>query len=171
MTSSIRLAGIAALGFALASAAPAASKKPAPPQVDVKLMRAMVQRLASDELEGRGPSTAAEPKVLNTIIAQFKAAGLKPGNKGSWLQAVPTVEITATNNSALTVTGGTAPLSFNFGSDYVAASYRVTPKTEIKDAELVFVGYGINAPELGWNDYAGLDMKGKIAVILVNDPA
>lgn len=170
MNSSLRLAGFAALGLALASAAPAAPKKAAAPQVDVKLMRAMVQRLASDELEGRAPSSTAEPKVLNAIIAQFKAAGLKPGNKGSWLQAVPTVEITATNNSALTVIGGAAPLSFNFGTDYVAASYRVTPKTAIQDAGLVFVGYGINAPELGWNDYAGLDMKGKVAVILVNDP-
>ncbi|PLK27125.1 M28 family metallopeptidase [Novosphingobium sp. TH158] len=172
MKSSFRIAGIAVLALATATAAPAAPKKAAAkaPAIDATLMRQMVQRLASDEFEGRAPSTRTEPKVLNYIISQFKAAGLKPGNKGSWLQAVPTVEVTASNASALTVTGAGAPLSFRFGDDYVAGSYRAVPKTDIKDAELVFVGYGINAPELGWNDYAGLDMKGKIAVILINDP-
>ena len=143
---------------------------PPPPVIDTRLMKSVVQRLSSDALEGRAPSTATEPQVLNTIIAQFTAAGLKPGNKGSWLQKVPTVEITGGNYSGLSVTGGATPLSFKYASEFVAASYRVTPKTEIKDSELVFVGYGINAPELGWNDYAGVDMKGKVAVILVNDP-
>ncbi len=170
MKTPLRIAGSAALAMVLANTASAAPKKAAAPEVDVKLMRTMVQKLASDELEGRAPSTAAEPKVLNAIIAQFKAAGLKPGNKGSWLQVVPTVEITGTNNSPLTISGATAPLSFKFGNDYVAASYRAVPKTEIREAELIFVGYGIKAPELGWDDYAGLDMKGKVAVILVNDP-
>ncbi|HCT26343.1 MAG TPA: peptidase M20 [Stenotrophomonas sp.] len=139
------------------------------PQLSVENMKTLVKTLSSDDFEGRAPSTSAEPKVLDTIIASFKKAGLQPGNKGQWLQDVPTVEITGSNHSALTVTGAKTPLSFKFGDDYVAASYRVTPKTQVKDSELVFVGYGINAPELGWNDYAGIDMKGKTAVILVND--
>lgn len=141
----------------------------ADPQIDVPLMKRVVERLSADDLEGRAPSTAVEPKVLDTIIAEFKAAGLKPGKDG-WLQDVPTVEITGSNQSPLTITGGPAPLSFTVGSDYVANSYRLVPRTDVRDAELVFVGYGINAPELGWNDYAGVDMHGKIAVILVNDP-
>ncbi|MCW1383236.1 M28 family metallopeptidase [Novosphingobium sp. KCTC 2891] len=141
------------------------------PAVDVPMMRQMIKTLASDEFEGRAPSTPAEQKTLDEIVARFKAAGLQPGNKGSWLQDVPTVEITASNVSPLVVKGPTgAPLSFAIGKDFVAGSYRAAPRTDVKDSELVFVGYGINAPELGWNDYAGLDMKGKTAVILVNDP-
>lgn len=158
------------LGMLAALAANAQAAPPKTPAIDVPLMKAVVQRLSSDEFEGRAPSTAAEPKVLNYLIAQFKAVGLKPGNQGSWLQTVPTVEITGRNYSPLSITGAAAPLSFANGSQFVAASYRVVPHTEVKDADLVFVGYGINAPELGWNDYAGLDMHGKVAVILVNDP-
>ena len=139
------------------------------PDISVPLMKAMVKTLASDEMEGRAPSTAIEPKVLDYIVTQFKAAGLQPGNHGKWLQPVPTVEITAGNETPLTVSGKGKPLSFAFGEDYVAASYRVVPQTRVSNSELVFVGYGINAPELGWNDYAGIDMKGKTAVILVND--
>ncbi|WP_246543805.1 M28 family metallopeptidase [Novosphingobium profundi] len=142
----------------------------AKPAISVPLMKEVTRTLASDAFEGRAPSTSVEPKVLDYIVAQFKAAGLQPGNKGQWLQPVPTVEITAANETPLTIAGKGAAQTFAFGSDYVAASYRVTPQTRIKDSELVFVGYGINAPELGWNDYAGVDMKGKTAVILVNDP-
>jgi hypothetical protein len=142
----------------------------AAPQIDTALMRTMIETLSSDAFEGRGPSTEAEPKTLDYIVSQFKAAGLQPGNHGLWLQDVPTVEITAENVSPLRVTGRGAPLSFKYGSDFVAASYRVTPRTALDGSDLVFVGYGINAPELGWNDYAGLDMRGKTAVILVNDP-
>ncbi len=162
LASALALSALAVSG--IGGAAPKA------PAIDTALMKTVVQRLSADDFEGRGPSSAAEPKVLNYIIAQFTAAGLKPGNHGLWLQDVPTVEITGNNYSPLTVTGGSTPLSFNQGTDFVAASYRVTPHTELKDAEMVFVGYGINAPELGWNDYAGQDMHGKIAVILVNDP-
>lgn len=135
------------------------------------IMKEMTKRLSQDDFEGRAPSTAVEPKVLDYIVSEFRKAGLQPGNKGQWLQEVPTVEITGSNFTPLTVKGpGGKEQSFSFGDQYVAASYRVTPQTRIADAPLVFVGYGINAPELGWNDYDGIDMKGKIAVILVNDP-
>ncbi|BEV02116.1 M28 family metallopeptidase [Novosphingobium olei] len=159
----------ALISSATFAAAPAAPAKV--PPVNVPLMRQVIKTLSSDEFEGRAPSTAAEPKVLDEIVARFKAAGLKPGNKGSWLQDVPTVEITASQFSPMVVKGkGIAPMSFTIGKDFVAGSYRFVPQTKVADSELVFVGYGINAPELGWNDYAGLDMKGKTAVILVNDP-
>ena len=140
------------------------------PAVPVPLMKEVIARLASDELEGRGPGTRAEDLTITEIIARFEAAGLQPGNKGQWLQEVPTVDITAKGVSPLTVSGGTKPLSFAYGSDFVAGSYRVTPQTSLANSEMVFVGYGIVAPEVGWNDYAGIDMKGKTAVILVNDP-
>ena len=153
-------------GHALTAAEADAAVAPSVP-----IMKAVTKRLAQDDFEGRAPSTAVEPKVLDYIIAEFKKAGLQPGTKGQWLQDVPTVEITGSNFTPLTVedSGGKAQ-SFSFGDQYVATSYRVTPQTRIADVPLVFVGYGINAPELGWNDYAGVDMRGKIAVILVNDP-
>ncbi|WP_231626914.1 M28 family metallopeptidase [Novosphingobium sp. AAP83] len=148
---------------------------PVPP-VDEGMMRAVIKTLASDELAGRGPASAEEAATLDTIVAQFKAAGLQPGNKAadgtpSWFQDVPTVSMTAQGFSPLVISGGAgAALSFASGKDFVAGSYRVVPQTTVKDSELVFVGYGVNAPELGWNDYAGIDMKGKTAVILINDP-
>ena len=154
---------------ALYAAAPAPQVSEAPP-ISVPLMKEVVKTLASDEFEGRGPSTAAEPKVTDYIVSQFKAAGLQPGHKGQWLQDVPTVTIAGSDRSPLVVTGGSKPLTFQPAADFVAVSYRFVPKTAIKGSDLVFVGYGIVAPELGWNDYAGLDMKGKTAIILVNDP-
>ncbi|HMO77052.1 MAG TPA: M28 family metallopeptidase [Sphingopyxis sp.] len=140
------------------------------PEISLKTMQDVVGALASDEFEGRAPGTAGEAKTVALLIERFKAAGLEPGNNGSWTQDVPLVEITAENVSPLTFAGGKAPLSLAYGSDFVAGSYRVQPKAEVKDSDVVFVGYGINAPEKGWNDYAGLDVKGKTVVILVNDP-
>ena len=174
MTRLRSMLGSVALGtLALAVLPAGATAKPvakAAATVDVPLMRNVVADLSADAMEGRGPATAAEPRVLDYIVNQFKAAGLKPGNKGQWLQDVPTVSITGHDFSPLTITGGTTALSFEPVKDFVAFSYRAVPQTAISDAELVFVGYGIRAPELGWDDYAGVDMAGKIAVVLVNDP-
>ncbi|MBS0255563.1 MAG: M28 family peptidase [Proteobacteria bacterium] len=163
------LAGLALGALALAAPVQAAPAPALPkvPALDMPLIKDTVKTLASDAFEGRGPASSVEPKVLADIIARFKAAGLKPGGaKGGWLQDVPTVAVTGHDYSPLTIGG----MSFARGKDFVAASFRHVAHTEITDAELVFVGYGISAPELGWNDYAGLDMKGKVAVILVNDP-
>lgn len=140
------------------------------PEISLKTMQDVVGALASDAFEGRAPGTVGEEKTVALLIERFKAAGLEPGNNGSWTQDVPLVEITAENVSPLTFSGGKAPLSLAYGTDYVVGSYRVQPKAEVKDSDVVFVGYGINAPEKGWNDYAGVDVKGKTVVILVNDP-
>lgn len=164
----IALSALFLSGTALAR--PAAVPSVAPVALSEPLLEEMVRTLASDAFEGRAPSTAGEDKTVAYLIDRFKAAGLHPGNHGSWTQDVPTVEMTATNATGMAVTGGKQTMLFAFGKDIVAGSYRVAPRTEVTDAELVFVGHGINAPELGWNDYAGLDMKGKVAVILVNDP-
>ncbi|MET1754022.1 M28 family metallopeptidase [Novosphingobium sp. RD2P27] len=149
---------------------PDATPASAGANVSLELMKRMTERLSADDFEGRAPSTATEPKVLDYIVSQFKAAGLEPGANGEWLQPVPTVEITAQKPSALRVSGSGTPMSFSFGDQWVGTSYRVTPSTKLENSPLVFVGYGIVAPELGWDDYAGVDMKGKTAVILVNDP-
>lgn len=170
----VLVAGALALSAAVAAKPVRSAFAPIPkvtvPEISVDTLRGVTQELSDDRYEGRGPATRAEDLTISYIIKRFQAAGLKPGNKGSWLQDVPTVEIEAKNADGLHVMVGDKMLHFDFGKDMVAGSYRVVPRTEIKDAPLVFVGFGINAPELGWNDYAGLDMKGKIAVVLVNDP-
>ena len=167
------LIAVALLSVAACMAAPPPASSPqtiAPGDINVETMKEVTRILSSDEYEGRAPGTPGEAKSLATIVSQFSAAGLQPGNKGSWFQDVPLVEITGKNHSALTVSGGAKPLSFTYAKDFVAGTYRVTPRIDLANAELVFVGYGINAPEKGWNDYAGVDMRGKVAVILVNDP-
>ena len=130
----------------------------------------MTRELSSDAYEGRAPTTPAEAKATAYIVERMKAAGLQPGNKGSWFQPVPLVEIAAHDVTPLTFTGGTAPVSLAFGRDMVVATYRVTPRVAVKDSDVVFVGYGITAPERQWDDYAGVDVAGKTVVMLVNDP-
>jgi Zn-dependent M28 family amino/carboxypeptidase len=142
----------------------------APGAISIETMKEVTRTLSDDSFEGRMPGTPGEEKTLAYLTQKFAAAGLQPGNNGSWFQDVPLVEIEGKNYSRLEVAGTGRGLSFGFGDEWVGVSYREVPRTELKDSELVFVGYGINAPERGWNDYAGIDMRGKTAVILVNDP-
>ena len=131
----------------------------------------LTRELSSDEFEGRMPGTEGGRMTVDLLKTRFEEAGLEPGNNGSWVQDVPLVEITGSDFAPLSITGGDASgMAFEYGKDWVGVSYRETPRTRINDSELVFVGYGINAPERDWNDYEGLDMEGKTAVILVNDP-
>ncbi|TNE28840.1 MAG: peptidase M28, partial [Alphaproteobacteria bacterium] len=133
-------------------------------------MKEVVETLSSDAFEGRMPGTAGEEKTVAYLTDRFKAAGLKPGNNGSWVQDVPLVEITGRGYAPLTITGGKGNLALSYGTQWVGVSYREAAQTRIDASDMVFVGYGINAPERGWNDYQGLDVKGKTVVILVNDP-
>ncbi|MCP5384834.1 MAG: M28 family peptidase [Altererythrobacter sp.] len=134
-------------------------------------MKDVTRELSSDAFEGRMPGSAGEEKTVALLTEKFKAAGLEPGNNGSWVQKVPLVEITGKDFAPLTISGGDGePMALEYGKDWVGVTYREDAATSLADSELVFVGYGINAPEKGWNDYAGVDMKGKTAVILVNDP-
>ncbi|WP_172449657.1 M28 family metallopeptidase [Porphyrobacter sp. HT-58-2] len=142
----------------------------APGELSEATMKDVTRLLSSDAFEGRMPGTPGEEKTIALLTERFKAAGLQPGNGESWVQEVPLVEITGRNYAPLTITGKGGTQSFAFGKDWVGVTYREEAKTTLKDSELVFVGYGINAPERGWNDYAGLDVKGKTVVILVNDP-
>ena len=168
----MRLALLALLGLAACSTASDTTALPdvALPAMPMDVMKEATQTLSSDAFEGRAPGTPGEAKTLAYLVEQFQKAGLQPGNNGSWFQDVPLVAITAQNVSPLTFTGGTQPMSLKYGPEFVAGTYRVTPNIAVKDSPVVFVGYGINAPEKGWNDYAGVDVKGKTVVILVNDP-
>jgi Zn-dependent M28 family amino/carboxypeptidase len=146
------------------------------PQVEVPAlseatMKDVTRELSLDSYEGRAPGSVGEEKTVAYLISKYKAAGLEPGNNGSWTQDVPLIEITAKNVSALTIADRSGKaMSFAYGNEYVIGSYRETPKTDIKQSEMVFVGHGIVAPEKGWNDYAGVDVKGKTVVVMINDP-
>jgi Zn-dependent M28 family amino/carboxypeptidase len=164
----------AAALLAAACAAPPARLTPADAAragaaVTAGSLLAHVRELASDRYEGRAPATEGERLTVEYLTQQFAALGLKPGNPdGRWVQDVPLVEISATRDATLTVRG--KPLRLKFPDDYVALSLRVTPKVEVRDSEVVFVGYGVVAPEYGWDDYKGVDVRGKTIVMLVNDP-
>lgn len=165
------LLAIALTGTILASPAHARTIAPAQaPSLSLDTFKKVTEELSSDAFEGRAPGTIGEEKTIALLQQEFQKAGLKPGNNGSWVQAVPLVEITPQNLSAITITGGKTPPALSFGQDIVYNTSRVLPRIDIKDSPLIFVGYGINAPEKGWNDYAGLDVKGKTVVILINDP-
>ena len=133
-------------------------------------LKEVTRTLSLDEFEGRAPGTPGEEKTLAYLVDQFRRVGLSPGNGDSWFQDVPLVEITAGGDRPLTVKGQAGTSTYAFGTDWVGVSYREVPRVDLADSELVFVGYGVVAPEKGWNDYAGVDMRGKTALILVNDP-
>jgi Zn-dependent M28 family amino/carboxypeptidase len=125
-----------------------------------------VKVLASDEFGGRAPSSEGEKLTLDYLTKQFTALGFKPGNGDSFLQEVPLVSIEGSPDMSLAIGGK----NYQYGTDMVMGTSQIVEKIGIKDSPLVFVGYGINAPEYQWNDYAELDVKGKTVVILVNDP-
>jgi Zn-dependent M28 family amino/carboxypeptidase len=122
--------------------------------------------LSSDEFEGRQPTTNGEKKTLDYLVSQFQTLGLEPGNGDSYLQPVDLVQIVADPNMTMQV--GSQQLVYK--ENMVASTHREQERVDLKDSDLVFVGYGVNAPEYDWNDYEGLDVKGKTVVILVNDP-
>src|SRR3546814_10244279 len=95
------------------------------------------ETLSSDAYEGRAPTTPAEAKTTDYIVARFKAAGLQPGNHGSWFQDVPLIEITARDVAPITITGGTTPLSFAYRTDMVIATYRVVPRITVQNSDMV----------------------------------
>jgi Zn-dependent M28 family amino/carboxypeptidase len=142
----------------------------AAPLIPLDTLQTVTRELSSDAYEGRAPGSRGEQMTVDYIARRFQAAGLQPGNNGSWFQNVPLVEIAAQGSPTLRVAGGGQPLSFAYRRDMVAGTYRVQPHVSVQGSDVVFVGYGINAPERGWNDYAGLDVRGKTVIILVNDP-
>ncbi len=130
-----------------------------------------IRVLSADSLMGRGPGTAGEEKSVVYLESQFKAMGLKPGNPdGSYIQKVPLVGITVKNSPTLTFTKGGTSTALKWHDDYVAWTKHVSPTASLKNSELVFVGYGVEAPQFGWDDFKGVDLTGKTMVVLVNDP-
>jgi Zn-dependent M28 family amino/carboxypeptidase len=157
--------------FVATLATAAFADKAAAPKFDSEKIRAHVKYLASDELEGRGMNQKGGDLAAEYIAAQFKSYGLKPaGENGTYFQKVPMVGVKtlpATSFSLQPKSG--APLELQALDDYVTTNERQTESAEF-DAPIVFVGYGISAPEYKWDDYKGYDLKGKVALLFVNEP-
>jgi Zn-dependent M28 family amino/carboxypeptidase len=140
------------------------------PDVDIDAVLAHTKVLSSDEFEGRAPGSKGEERAVAYLVDEFKKAGLKPGNTdGTFIQKVPLVGITA-SPAPLLLKKGSERVTLKFRDDVVAWTKHVAPEAAVADSELVFVGYGVVAPEYNWDDYKGLDVKGKTLVMLVNDP-
>lgn len=145
---------------------------PLPAPVSAAQYEQYLAALSADSMEGRKPGTEGERRTVAYLTEQFRALGLQPGNGDSYVQQVPMVEITTSSSAArmrLEAANGWSR-DLRYGEDVVMFTKRVVPEVSIEKAPLVFVGHGIVAPEYNWNDYAGVDMHGKVAVILINDP-
>ena len=140
------------------------------PWLDYQIFREHIAALASDDFEGRKPGTAGEEKTVEYIRSKFAEAGLKPGHGTTFFQSVPLVEITAAPDTSLTFERAGTKRELKYAQDMVVWTKRVVSQSSLDSSPLVFVGYGIVAPEYDWNDYAAAGIKGKTAVILVNDP-
>ncbi len=128
-----------------------------------------IKDLSADSMEGRGPGTAGEDKAVAYMQSQFKAIGLKPGNPdGTYIQNVELVGYTSRPTASFTAGGKT--ISLKWPDDYVANSRHKRAETKVVNSDIVFVGYGVVAPEYGWDDYKGLDVKGKTLIMLIGDP-
>jgi Zn-dependent M28 family amino/carboxypeptidase len=138
---------------------------------DAQKMRQRVVRLSADDFEGRGPGTAGGRRAAQYIADEMRAAGVKPGNRTSYFQNVKMVGVKADPGTKLEVSGPRGSQSFNFADDFVATTSAQTQNVSLH-AELVFVGYGVDAPIYRWNDYSGpaTDYRGKVLLIMVNDP-
>ncbi len=126
--------------------------------------------LASDEFEGRGPSTRGEERTIAYLQQEFAKLGLGPGNGESYLQEVPLVELTTSPGSGMVIWSQETTTGPSYRREYVAWTKRMVDHVSLSRSDLVFVGYGVVAPEYDWDDYAGVDVRGKTVVMLVNDP-
>jgi len=129
-----------------------------------------IQALSSDEFQGRKPFSIGETKTIDYLTEQFKIAGLEPGNGDTYLQDVPMVMITTNAAPTMEVQSAKEKFTLKGFDDYVIWTDKTDSAIALNNDELVFAGYGVVAPEYNWNDYAGLDVKGKVVMVLVNDP-
>jgi hypothetical protein len=165
---------LGALALALALGAPAvvagADATAAAGKIGEASYLGHVKRLASDEFEGRAPATKGETLTVNYLVENFRKLGLAPGNPdGTYVQKVPLVSYRVDPSARLEVAGAAGSVSMKFADDYVAWTRRLVDRVDMK-GELVFVGYGVVAPEFGWDDFKDVDVRGKVVVMLINDP-
>ena len=146
-----------------------AALKPALDAITANDIMQHTKVMSADEYEGRGPGTKGEELTVKYLTEQYQRIGLKPGNPdGTYIQKVPLVGFTGAPTASFTA--GSKQLNLTFPKDYVAVSRRFVPESKVENSDIVFVGYGVVAPEYGWDDYKGLDVRGKTIVMLINDP-
>ncbi|HVZ78866.1 MAG TPA: M28 family metallopeptidase, partial [Gemmatimonadaceae bacterium] len=176
LTASLAVASLAALSACKPGGGAAADSTATGPDV-TKAAQAITAQdllqhtkdLSADSMEGRGPGTPGEDKAVAYITAQFKAMGLKPGNPdGTYIQDADLVGYLSHPTASFSARGRT--ISLKYPDDYIANSRHNRPETKVDNSDVVFVGYGVVAPEYGWDDYKGMDVKGKTILMLVNDP-
>ena len=142
-----------------------------PTSIDSQRLSNIVKVLASDEFEGRAPGGPGEAKTIEFLIDQFQSLGLEPGGtRGTWTHAVPLVHTQLATDGRLSVSVGDMSQNWVQGLDVAVSTVRPVDKIDIQSAQLVFVGFGASAPERNWDDYGEIDLTGKIAIFLVNDP-
>ena len=174
------LAVLAAFALACAPSAPppnSGNERTALPDTKTALesiksdeLMAHIKTLASDAFEGRAPGTPGEEMTVSYLTGQFQKSGLKPGNPdGTYIQKVPLAGYTPTPTMSFNIGG--KQMTLDYSTDYIARSLRYVPDVKVENSDVVFVGYGVVAPEYGWDDYKGVDVKGKTVVFLINDPA
>jgi Zn-dependent M28 family amino/carboxypeptidase len=141
------------------------------PKFDSAPILDRIKAMSADEFEGRAPGTKGEELTVRYLEDEFKKLGLQPGNTdGTFVQKVPLVGITGTNARPLTIAGAGATKTFAWKDEVVAWTKHVADGAAISDSEMIFAGYGVTAPEFNWDDFKGVDLKGKTIVVLVNDP-
>ncbi len=128
------------------------------------------KELSSDRYTGRFPATQGEELTIGYLEKRLREEGAEPGNGNSYFQDVPMIEITNDPDAVLSITGSKENMEFIYGPDFIAWTLQVKEHVDVQNSDMVFVGYGIVAPEFAWNDYQSLDVKGKTVVMLVNDP-
>ena len=170
---SVRLSFAARNVIALSALVTVAACASAPSlgRVEPDRLNAHVAVLADDSFEGRGPTTAGEDKAVAYIAGQFEALGLEPaGDDGGWYQTVPINRFLQDGPASITASAGGGRVVLERGPDLIVASHRTQPRITLTDVPVVFVGYGVTAPERDWDDFKGVDVRGKIVLMLVNDP-
>jgi Zn-dependent M28 family amino/carboxypeptidase len=168
-------AAVAALPLTIAAAPPAAvftpAEKAAAASITAARLRAHIRYLADDLLEGRGPGSRGDKLAQAYIATQMEAMGLEPaGENGTWFQPFDIVGVDTKNPATTLFRKGSDSVQLKYHDEFIASSGLQAPAARLDDAELVFVGYGIVAPEHGWDDFKGVDMKGKVLVVMNNDP-
>ncbi len=166
--------GIAAAKPLVNDQEPTAAARQAATVIREEGLRAHIKFLADDLLEGRGPGSRGDRLAQRYIATQFESLGLKPAAppaREDWFQSVPLVGVTARFPDTVVFRKGQQELSLKYREEFIGTSGMPRPKMSVNDAELVFVGYGIVAPEYEWNDYKGADLRGKVLVMMNNDPA
>ena len=133
-------------------------------------MTRIVKEFASDDFLGRKPFTKGEEKAVSFLVDEYKRIGLEPANNGSYIQEVPMVEVINVPDKRMKINMWNASIELSYKDDFVAFSKQLVDEISVRNSDMVFAGYGIVAPEYNWNDYEGIDVKGKTVIVLVNDP-